>query len=53
MYFEESAGAGFDPAHDRGLNLILCAVSAFVVFFIILPAPVLNSAEAAAQALIK
>ena len=53
MYFEESAGAGFAPAHDRGLNLILCAVSAFVVFFIILPAPVLNSAEAAAQALIK
>jgi NADH-quinone oxidoreductase subunit N len=53
MYFEESKAGGFDRPEDRSLNLILCAVSALIVFFIVLPGPVLNSAQAAAQALIK
>ena len=53
MYFEESKEGGFDAAQDRGLNLILLAVSAVIVFFIVLPAPMLNSAQAAAQALVK
>ena len=53
MYFEESKENGLDRAEDCGLNLILLAVSVVVVFFIILPAPVLNSAQAAAQSLIR
>jgi NADH-quinone oxidoreductase subunit N len=53
MYFEESTAAGLDPAADRTLNLILAVVSATIVFFIVLPGPVLTAAQAAAQALIK
>jgi len=51
MYFEESE-AKLDAAKDCSLNLILIAVSVAVTFFIILPGPVLTSAQAAAQALI-
>jgi NADH-quinone oxidoreductase subunit N len=58
MYFEEAetnsfGSAGIDKAEDTGLNLILQAASLAVVFFIALPAPLLNSAEAAAQSLMK
>jgi NADH-quinone oxidoreductase subunit N len=53
MYFEEAKEGGFDPATDRILNLTLIATSAVIVFFIVLPGPVLTSAQAAAQSLIK
>jgi NADH-quinone oxidoreductase subunit N len=53
MYFEESGEAALDAAKDCGLNLVLTVVSVAVTFFIFLPGPVLTSAQAAAQALIK
>lgn len=53
MYFEESDAVGFDPAADRMLNVILTAICVAIVFFLVLPGPVLNSAQAAAAALIK
>ena len=53
MYFDESTAGSVDAAEDRSLNLVLWAVSAAIVFFIVLPGPVLTSAQAAAQALIK
>ena len=53
MYFEEAKEGGFDAAEDRSLNLVLLASSAVIVFFIVLPAPILTSAQAAAQSLIK
>lgn len=52
MYFDE-AGAGIDKAEDRRLNVILAAASIVVLFFIVLPAPVMNGAAVAAQAFIK
>jgi NADH-quinone oxidoreductase subunit N len=52
MYFEEGA-AGIDKAEDRGLNLILLGASLIIIFFIVLPSPLLSSAEAAARALVK
>jgi NADH-quinone oxidoreductase subunit N len=52
MYFEDAA-TGIDQAEDIGLNLILQASSLALVFFIALPTPVLNSAAAAAQSLMK
>lgn len=53
MYFEDSAQGGFDPVQDRALKLVLTAVSVVILFFIALPGPIMNSAQAAAQALIK
>ncbi|MCE9507376.1 MAG: NADH-quinone oxidoreductase subunit NuoN [Alphaproteobacteria bacterium] len=52
MYFE-NAEEELDKAADTGLNLILTAASLAVVFFILLPSPLLASAGAAAQSLIK
>jgi len=53
MYFEESSETVLDKAKDCSLNLVLTVVSVAVTFFIFLPGPVLTSAQAAAQALIK
>jgi NADH-quinone oxidoreductase subunit N len=52
MYFEETE-RGLDKADDRGLNIILLASSLVVIFFIVLPSPVMTRAADAAQALIK
>jgi NADH-quinone oxidoreductase subunit N len=52
MYFED-AEAGIDKTEDRGLNLILLGASLVIVFFIALPAPIMNGAAAAAQSLVK
>lgn len=51
MYFEQ-AETGIDKAEDGGLNLILLVSSLVIVFFIASPAPLLASAEAAAQSLL-
>ncbi|MBU6474388.1 MAG: NADH-quinone oxidoreductase subunit NuoN [Alphaproteobacteria bacterium] len=52
MYFEEPRTAGFDAARDRGLNFVLAAATLAVLVFIVVPAPVLTSAHAAALALL-
>ncbi len=52
MYFDEAESA-IDKAEDRGLNLILLAAALAVTFFIVWPAPLINGAATAAQALIK
>ena len=53
MYFDESAAGAFDEAEDHSLNVILWAVSLALVFFIVLPGPLLTNAQAAAQSLLK
>jgi NADH-quinone oxidoreductase subunit N len=51
MYFEESEAGGLDRAEGRGPKLVLLASSLVIVFFIVLPAPLLTGAQAAAHAL--
>ena len=53
MYFEEPKEAGIDAAHDSGLNFVLAAATLAVMFFIIVPAPVLTSAHDAALSLLQ
>ncbi len=52
MYFDEPKKAGFDATEDRGLKFVLALSTFAVMFFIVMPAPVLASAHAAALALI-
>lgn len=51
MYFDEGLEEGLDPAEDRSLSFILAASTLAVTFFILLPGPLLASAEAAALSL--
>jgi NADH-quinone oxidoreductase subunit N len=53
MYFEAPEDESLDPATDGRLNFLLAVSSAVVVLFIILPGPLLTSAEAAAQSLFR
>ncbi len=53
MYFEEPKAAGIDAAQDNGLNFVLAAATVAVMLFIVVPAPVLESAHAAAQSLLQ
>jgi NADH-quinone oxidoreductase subunit N len=51
MYFDEATEDNLDPAEDRGLNGLLILATLAVVFFILIPGPLMVSAEAAAQSL--
>jgi NADH-quinone oxidoreductase subunit N len=51
MYFDTASDDTLDKAEDRRLNLLLTASAAALVLFILLPGPLLNSAETAAQSL--
>ncbi len=52
MYFDDAA-QGIDVADDAVLKLVLKASAFVILFFILLPGPLLNSATAAAQSLMK
>jgi NADH-quinone oxidoreductase subunit N len=51
MYFDAAPDEGLDPATDGRLNTVLALSSGAVLLFIILPAPLLGAASAAAAAL--
>lgn len=51
MYFDAPADEGLDKAEDGRLNVVLAVSSAAVVLFIVLPAPLMGAAGAAAAAL--
>jgi NADH-quinone oxidoreductase subunit N len=50
MYFDEAAEP-FDRPAGKSLRVIMWGAAALVTFFIVYPAPLVNSAEAAAKAL--
>ncbi|MEN8195481.1 MAG: NADH-quinone oxidoreductase subunit NuoN [Pseudomonadota bacterium] len=50
MYFDEAAEP-FDRPAGKSLRMIMWGAAALVTFFIVYPAPLVNSAEAAAKAL--
>tara|TARA_B100001540_G_scaffold219624_1_gene194073 strand:+ start:7185 stop:8636 length:1452 start_codon:yes stop_codon:yes gene_type:complete len=51
MYFDEPVGA-FEPLKAPVMSMIMMASAIFIVLFVFLPAPLRNTAEAAAQALL-
>jgi hypothetical protein len=53
MYFDPAGDDAIDPAKDGRLNFLLAASTAVALLFIAFPGPLLTSAEAAAQALLK
>ncbi len=53
MYFDEGVEEGLDMAEDRGLNFALTLSTLAVVLFILMPAPLLSSAGAAAESLLR
>lgn len=52
MYFDEPIHEAFDKAEDNSLTATLTLASLFVVFFIIVPVPLLTSATVAAQSIL-
>lgn len=53
MYFDEAPEDGLDMAADKGLNTLLTLSTLVVVFFILIPGPLLTVAEAGAASLFK
>jgi NADH-quinone oxidoreductase subunit N len=50
MYFDEPAGA-FDPPASREVQVVMLATALIILFFTILPAPLINGADAATASL--
>jgi NADH-quinone oxidoreductase subunit N len=53
MYFDAPADEGLDPADDGRLKFALSLAFAVIVFFIVVPGPLITSAEAAAAVLFR
>lgn len=51
MYFDEAADAPLDSAHPRATRLVMTACMLVTFLFFLIPAPLVNHARAAAEAL--
>ena len=52
MYFDAAQGSPLDPVPEKTLRAVMAVASLSVLFFILIPAPLIESARKAAESLL-